>query len=656
MNDTGHDDGGFLDAVKRAASRLRDDEARRAPPEFVAGFRIVRRIGEGGMGVVYEAEQEQPRRRVALKLLRCASSSASLRRFEREGKALARLQHPGIAAVHAAGTCATPAGEQPFLAMEFVDGEPIDRWLDRRGASHDLRLRLFADVCDAVHHAHQKGVIHRDLKPSNVFVDQDGRARVLDFGVARLLDDEDDGAERQTIAGQLVGTPAYMSPEQVAADPSAVDVRSDVWSLGVILYQLLSGRLPIDVDGRTTADVLRAIAEQEPRRLGTIAPDCRGDVETIVHQALARDPARRYPSADALARDMRHFLAHEPIAARPPSRAYLWSRFVRRNRALVVAGAVAVLALIGGTIVAVVQMVEAQAQTAHAKGVNAWFDTLLTFADPNENGRVDITLREAIERAADRIDKLVTTPEVEASVRLMVGHAFRSYGDLDRARDHLEKCLRLRRERFASPSDELAEACNALALLYERVGRQRDSVSLYEDAGRQYLELHGRLDQRHARALVNAGGALVQLGDLDGAEARIRAGVDLLRESNPDHAWLGTFLAHLANVERRRGRFDEAERCMRETLAIYARTDYADHPYAAIVRRNLGGLLAESKRFADAEVEFREALRIMRARHGEQHEWTLQAWRDLVAILRSQGREDDARATEADATAARAGK
>jgi WD40 repeat protein/tRNA A-37 threonylcarbamoyl transferase component Bud32 len=314
----------------------------------ILGYQVLRELGRGGMGTVYEAEQHIPRRRVALKVIRPGLASPRLlKRFAQEAEILGRLHHPGIASIYEAGQ--TEDGP-PFIAMELIRGEPLDRYACRHALGASARLALFARVCDAVQHAHQRGVVHRDLKPANILVDQAGQPRVLDFGVARLAK-----ADLQT-TGQLLGTPAYMSPEQVTSVPAAIDARSDVYTLGVILFELLADRLPYDLQHLPLPEVARVIREQDPARLSSVNALFRGDVETIVAKALAKDPARRYASAGALAADLRRYLNHEPIRARPPSLLYQFRKFARRNKALVggtagILGAL-VLGLVGTTLFA----------------------------------------------------------------------------------------------------------------------------------------------------------------------------------------------------------------------------------------------------------------------------------------------------------------
>ena len=307
-----------------AGSRLK-------PGTTIGSYRIVRLIGDGGMGAVYEAEQDFPRRTVALKLIKPEFTSLELlRRFEQESRALGRLQHAGIAQIYEAGVADTDHGPQPHFAMEFIHGQSLGEFAGQRHLSARDRLKLLARVCDAVDHAHQRGLIHRDLKPANILVDETGQPKVLDFGVARVTDG-DAQMTKYTRIGQLVGTLAYMSPEQVFDDPVELDTRSDVYTLGVILYELLADRMPYSI-GKTVLEAARAIREEDPARLGSFNSSYRGDIETIVAKALEKDKTRRYSSAAELAVDIRRYLNDEPIVARPPSASYPLQKLARQMK------------------------------------------------------------------------------------------------------------------------------------------------------------------------------------------------------------------------------------------------------------------------------------------------------------------------------------
>jgi tetratricopeptide (TPR) repeat protein/predicted Ser/Thr protein kinase len=315
-------------------------------PARIGHYRILRRLGEGGMGVVYEAEQDQPRRAVALKVIRPGLVSPDvLKRFAQEAQILGRLHHPGIAQIYEASVA---EDGRPFIVMEFIHGVPPDEYARRHHLDAPARLALLAKVCDAVEHAHEQGVIHRDLKPGNILVDEAGQPKVLDFGVARATDADLLTSTGHTRTGQLVGTLSYMSPEQVAADPAAVDARSDVYALGVILFELLASRLPYPLEHLPLPEAARVICDQEPSRLGSLDTRFRGDVETIAAKALEKDPARRYQSAGELAADLRRHLDNQPIRARPASALYQLRKFARRHKALVGMTAAFLGLLLGG--------------------------------------------------------------------------------------------------------------------------------------------------------------------------------------------------------------------------------------------------------------------------------------------------------------------
>jgi tRNA A-37 threonylcarbamoyl transferase component Bud32 len=364
----------------------------------IGTFTLKRIIGSGGMGTVYEAMQEQPRRRVAVKMMkRGITSKSALRRFEFESQLLGRLQHPGIAQVYEAGTHDDGSGGVPYFAMEYISSARTltEYAVDRKLGTRE-RLSLFAKVCDAVQHGHLKGVVHRDLKPGNILVDSSGQPKIIDFGVARSTDSDLAVTTLQTDVGQLVGTLQYMSPEQVEADPSDIDARSDVYALGVVLYELLTGKPPYDVRQAAIHEAVRMVREEEPTKLSTIDRHLRGDIETIAIKALEKDRDRRYQSATALEEDIQHYLSDEPISARPPGAIDYLRRFARKHKAAAVSIAAIFLVLVGAVIAISIFAVEAGRQRKDAELSNIAFESAA--AEAREQANIAMQAQAAAEQ------------------------------------------------------------------------------------------------------------------------------------------------------------------------------------------------------------------------------------------------------------------
>jgi predicted Ser/Thr protein kinase/tetratricopeptide (TPR) repeat protein len=443
-------------------------------PERIGRFSIVRRIGEGGMGVVFEAEQDEPKRRVALKVLRPgALGRSALRRFRYEAQVLGMLQHPGIAQIYEAGAVETAFGPQPYIAMEYVEGRRITDYADEHAPTVADRLGLVIALCEAVQHAHDRGVIHRDIKSSNILVSDDGRVKVLDFGVARAASTEAQATTTfQTDLGQIIGTLSYMSPEQAAGDSASLDVRTDVYALGVICFELISGQLPIDLKGRSLIDAVRAVEEEPPLRLSAIDATWRGDLDTILEKALAKESDRRYGSPAAFADDLRRYLSREPIAARPASTAYQLRCFARRNRALVTVATTAVVLLVA----ALVYMSwlafalahardDVRAEAEKARQVSAYLETAL-LGGSARFVRTDVTMRDNLDVAAHQLGQGdIEDPEVEAKIRLVIANAYNAVGASDYAKRHLVRARELLLEVHAPDHPEIRKISDNIAAI-----------------------------------------------------------------------------------------------------------------------------------------------------------------------------------------------
>ena len=349
-------------------------------PDQIGNYTIVRVLGEGGMGVTYEAVQAVPKRRVAVKVIRASRlNDSARRRFEYEAEMLARMQHPGIAQIYEAGMWKDDDGvERPFMAMEFIDGCSLTTYAAQHELSSDDRLRLFRKICEAVHYSHQRGVIHRDLKPDNIMIRKDGQPKVIDFGVARTTDSDLNYVTQQTNMGQLIGTLQYMSPEQVEYDTSDLDTRSDVYALGVILYELLCGSPPYDLKTRALHEAVRVICEDQPEHPSSFHRYLRGDVETITLKALEKNRNRRYGSVEDFSADIRRYLEDDPIEARPPSVLYRLGKFIRKHRVTSIAAAAVVLAIVTGGIVSAMGWAEAARQRDRVEVRNDQLDDTVT--------------------------------------------------------------------------------------------------------------------------------------------------------------------------------------------------------------------------------------------------------------------------------------
>lgn len=514
---------GLLHSEENAASAttLEPDSAAMATTPAAAGaipgYRIQRLLGRGGMGVVYLAEQEQPRRLVALKLISGEHDASALARFAREGESLARLSHPGIAQVHAAGN----HDGRPYLAMEFVDGLPLETAalaLDRR-----TRLELLVRIAEAVDHAHSRGVIHRDLKPSNILVTPDGQPKILDFGIAAI---NEVGAESLTATGMLLGTPAYMSPEQ-ASGRYPTDARADVYALGVIGYELLARRLPLPVAGLTPLQALRVLGEQTPPPLARIDHSLRGDLDIIIGCALAKDPQQRYASAGALADDLRRFLANEPILARRPGWWHRLRLFGRRNPLLLAMSGATALSLIGGLLVSLWlalgqsrERERAEIALAKSESTLAALRQLFSAGNPALAGQPEVSFRTVLNSAFELFAGLPA--DTRAEVGFALTEALASMGEVAAAKARLAELQELATA-IGDDRLRLRIAHRHLALLVEFDSAERATALLdallADPAVQRDPLILGLLRVRQAEIAQLNGGMLSVVRSLAAAEA-----------------------------------------------------------------------------------------------------------------------------------------
>jgi len=655
--------------------------------ERIGAYRVRSVLGEGGMGVVFVAEQEQPRRTVALKVIKPAlATPPMLRRFEHETYILGRLHHPGIAQIYEAGSAKVSmrlgakadgeppavqtAGETeltlPFFAMEYVEGAPLTTYAAARRLDVPARLELVARVCDGVHHAHQRGVIHRDLKPSNILVQNGGMRRdpapkILDFGVARLTDSDVHLTTIQTSAGQLIGTLPYMSPEQVAADSNAIDARSDIYSLGVILYELMANRLPLGVRGRSIPEAARIIREEEPSRLSSINRVFRGDVETIVTKAMDKDPSHRYASAAELAADIRRHLRNEPITARPSNTYDQIRKLTRRNPAFVAASCALVLVLVMGTILAIslavrargardlaesrlteVQAARLQAEREAARfaAVNAFLnEDLLKAVDPAQLGR-DATVRAVIDRAAPTIgDRFADQPLVEADIRHTLGSTLLKLDQHAGAELHLFRAHELFTDVLGPDSRETLTVANEIGGFYWQTGRYDEARDWWAKTHDAMIRALGEDDPETIRAIGHLGLMARSSGRYEEAERLLcQASEKAERVLGPTDDFTLTAQHNLAGLLLQMGRYDESEALFDGVVARRTESFGLEDPTTLRSRVTRGLLYKETGRLDEAEKELVDALEIERRTLGRNHTLTLSCMNNL-AILYDERRD-----------------
>lgn len=664
----------------------------------IGGYTLVRRIAAGGMGVVFEARQERPNRRVALKLVQSQLvDQATLRRFRYEAEALGRLRHPGIAQVYEAGLDVDPGGEErPFLAMEYVDGaRAITVYARECRLSFEAIARLCAEVCAAVQHGHERGVLHRDLKSSNVLVDALGAVKVIDFGIAKVLGEQQ---TRATLAGEIVGSLASMSPEQLDGDLDALDVRSDVYALGALLYEMLCGVPPLDLRGLSLSEALSRARTAMPARPCSVRADLPVELEWIVLRAMESERERRYASASDLARDLERFLSDEPVVASPPSTVYRVRKFVRRNRIAVAASVAILMAVVGGATLAVVQRdraVVAKERAESAEGLATarlarlqieartnrelarFQGRILTSADPDAGGRDARVVDVLASAGADLDARSDLEPRIWLALRRSIVEAYVSLGLPRDARRELETMRpvweaeyppdapeRLSLERIALENDgHLEPVAERMPRVRAGLERARESSAAGPEERARWQLLAGSMASEIGRfeeardtigsaataleaelgpasdaviaARLALAGALNGMRLVEEAEALTRGVFEAcLSEHGRDHRSTLSAQQALSFAVAMNRRMDEAVDLHREIVAAHERRTGPRSTAALIARTDLGEFLRLSRRPAEALAEIETALADGLVSIGENHSFVHRArCRRAAALL-----------------------
>jgi non-specific serine/threonine protein kinase/serine/threonine-protein kinase len=604
-------------------------------PKRIGHYTIQGVIASGGMGTVFKAVQESPRRTVAVKVMKAGvNTAAELRRFEFEAQLLGRLRHPGIAQIYEAGTHCEEGSSVPFFAMEYIpNAKSITQYAQDKNLGTRERLKLFAQVCEAVHHGHQKGIIHRDLKPGNILIGSSGSPRVIDFGVARATDSDMALTQHQTDVGQLVGTVQYMSPEQCEADPLDIDTRSDVYSLGIVLYELLCGCLPYDLHQVPIFEATQVIRSQVPPRPSKVNPKLRGDLETIVLKAMEKDRDRRYQSAAEMGQDVHRYLIGDAISARPASSIYQLRVFARRNKGFLAAASAVVVVLAVGAIVSStlyfrsrtyqIQTYELKAQVLGAQNYlqdvmdsigNMWGDM--------------VPVSELLETFGDNIEKrFADQPEVEAEVRYELA---KSYDFLTMfkggpeamefaamAEEHLSEALRLQRElygegdpRTLSMIEETASHLGVGFDLDRAEAMRREALGIRE--GSEDPDVDGIMGARRDLADV-----LADKGRLKEAEAFNNEALEHFRaQLGDDNPETRSALSLRARIRQLQGRSEEALLDRLELLEAARRVSGSGTWEEAVALRDLAGAYVSLGRFDEASSIYGETLPLSLERLG----------------------------------------
>ncbi len=649
-------DRGLIDAARRQAEDVlrrasagRPGTSNEAPPPdtdpstaipiSISGYELIREIHRGGQGVVYQGIQKSTRRRVAIKIMREGpfGGRADRNRFEREVQILGQLQHPNIVTIHESGT----AEGHFYFVMDYISGQPLDAFLAAGKCPIDDTLRPFVKICDAVHAAHLRGVIHRDLKPSNIRVNAAGEPHILDFGLAKVsteLSSDDRATPVMTLTGQFIGSLPWSSPEQAEGHQGKIDVRTDVYALGVILYHMLTGRFPYAVVG-SMRDVLDNILKAEPRRPGALRRQINNEVETIVLKCLQKERERRYQSAGELARDIRHYLAGEPIEAKRDSTWYVLRKTLRRHRAAALTTAGVLVLGTGAGIAMSVLYFKARTEAQKAERINTFLQTMLASADPFEEKGPNVTVREVLDAASQTIeDELIDEPEVEAAARATLGKTYAGLSLYEKAEPHLRAALTLRRKTFGPRNVHVAASLHDLGAFLRAKGDYAAAEQTLREGLAMRRDLLGGRHIDVAETLSELGSVLHDKGDYDAAESMLGEALDLRRAlRGEDDVLVAGDLNNLGLCKLDKGDHEAAIPMFRQAIAVHRKRLGKLHPRVASELSNLGMVLYTQGNFVEAESLFREALDLDRKRFGDEHLEIATDLNNLAVLFFAQG-------------------
>ena len=629
---------------------------------MIGAYSLIQKIGEGGMGEVWLAEQKQPVvRRVALKIIRAGMDTKHIvARFETERQALAMMNHPSIASIFDGGT--TPDGH-PYFVMEYVSGQPITEYCNRHRLPVKVRLRLFQKVCDGVQHAHQKAIIHRDLKPSNILVSDHGgevRVKIIDFGLAKATGAAITQNAAVTQYGVFLGTPEYMSPEQADFSTEDIDTRSDIYSLGVLLYNLLTGTMPIPADDMRDmgVDAIRnLIRNRQPQKPSTcvskqgdksrdtaelrmasprsLQSELSGDLDWITMKALEKDRARRYGTAQAFSDDVERFLSAQPIIARPPSRLYELGRFARRHKTTVTALAVVTLALTAGGITAAVGFLraseaerQARLEAEKARKVSQFLFTMLQDASPFAHGRADWTLTDIVSRALPRINQeLAEEPEISGQLRLHFANVYWGFGDSKTAIALFRQSMSDFERHFGGANIWTESARQTMCWTLIKVDSVDETIVQTRIGIDMASQVEGERSLLLARYLDLLGSSYWTKGELDSAELYTMEACEMFRQLTG--AVPNDIQNDLALVWRSRGKWAEAEASFRHIYENNCAVVGELHPQTLLFAENLATTFEHQKRYREAEIWYARVYEGRLKVLGAQHPFTQYAQRCL---------------------------